>query len=264
MEEEAEAATPGGEIMDISSLVEVEMARTWVVDGDSFIDTDNIKNTDFRAVKYENGEIEGTKYICNICNNEFAQVARVKRHITTQHMKKKQESKEPAELNDMVAGKKMRDSPGHEEKEDKRLKAVRETFDMERVKKFLDTTPLATSTQTEAQEQENIENIEDGNDNSVVQNTDIAMDAANKSIEELTEKVAKLEDESKVKDAKIKSLEETIETNRHVTIIAQAEKQNLHIYLTEKEKQNKNIPGCFYENGERFRSCKETQVYQGN
>ena len=233
-----------GEGMAISTQLENEMARTWNLDGDSFIESETVKNTDFRAVKYDGSEGESTKYFCNICNNEFAQVGSVKRHITKQHMRKKQECKEPTELQEIVSGKRSRGSPNPEEKEDKRLKAVKETFDMDRVKKFLDTTPFATSTQIPPEENENsLVEMDEGKDGRVVANDEV--EYLKKTNEDLIDKTAKLQDEAKVQDGKIKSLEEAIATNRQLTMVAQAEKENIQIYVTEKEKENKLLQEAF-------------------
>ena len=227
--------------IDESIAVDREMARTWRVEEDSFTNPQAIKNTNFRAIKYGEGDGEGTKYICNICSNEFSQIGNVKRHITKQHVKKKEEPKEQTELQDMTSGKrKQRESPGLEEKEEKRQKAVKDKFDMERVKRFLDNTPGVTSTQMTTEETgEDVLDIT--NDVEAAEESEVVK----KVKAECDEKVARMMDEAKIKEAKIQSLEEAITTNRNVSIVREAEKQNLQIYVTEKEKELNMFQAAF-------------------
>ena len=122
----------------------VDMARTWNPDNDSFLEQKG-EQTNFRAVKYDDGS--KTKFSCNICNTDFASVQNVKRHIANKHMKNKTTPnavRVPEEPN-----KRGRESPGHEDSEDKRLKGVSEKkeFDMNRVRKVLEKSSFVTSTQ---------------------------------------------------------------------------------------------------------------------
>ena len=188
-----------------------------------------ISNKDYRVLVLDGPDRE-SKFICNVCDKECSSIHAVKTHITKVHVKGKTTEKDKAEKDDETekgkGGKRRLSSPEVQDKEDKRRKGIKEFS--------LDDLEYWSKKETRNEETNKPAKV-------VEDPIEVEMDELSKNAEPrkiaasvFEEWKAEFEDEMKMKDVKLKSLEEAIANNRELLNVIKIEKESLEFDNNEK------------------------------
>ena len=214
----------------------------------------NVSNIDFRAIYLEGPDGRETKFICNVCDKECSTVHAVKTHITKVHVKGKVAEKDKTEKKDdnaekVKAGKRRLSSPEVQDKEDKRRKGVKD-FNPDDLEYW---SKKKTNDNNEPKKSNNVEK-----DPMEVEMDELSKAAAPRSIPvtEFEEWKAEYVDEMKMKDAKIKSLEEAISNSNEPLNVIKIEKESLEFDNNEQIEKNEEMEKTAVEFKEAFVQMK--------
>ena len=200
-------------------------------DKDKVVSFGNVSNNDFRAIYIEGPDDRETRFICNVCEKECSTVHAVKTHITKVHVKGKAAEKDKTEKKEEIpdknkGGKRRLSSPEVQDKEDKRRRGVKE-FNPEDLEYWSKKKPNNT---VESHVQKDPMEIE--------------MDDLPKAAEPRLIPVSEFEEwkadylhDMKMKDAKIKSLEDATANSKELLNVIKIEKESLEYDNNDKSEK---------------------------
>ena len=168
-------------------------------------------NNDFRMEVREEKEV----YICNICGYEGEKPGGVKSHISKKHREK------PAEEDEIKELKKLKDK-------DKSFE-----FNMEELKEW-------TIPESQVKYVEDMLDLTDkvGKDDTAIKESDMNKVDEAKSVENAEEKIYLLEEENNELKAKVKSLEDEVQTKRDLIDMGTARVNSLEMEKINREAKN--------------------------